>query len=415
MLMNITLPVTLLYIDPGSGSLLLYALVGLSATFFFTLRGFWYSLQTRVFRKKSSHPLPQDLPPLVLHSEGSKYWQVFEPVLTELGKRGIPCAFVSSDLKDYEMACKLENVTAIYPGKEMATFAYLNRIKADYVVTTSPHLNIYMMKRSPWVKKYIYLFHAPTSIDTYELYGFNHYDVLLTPGDFVETYVRELEEKRNLPQKDLYSVGCTYFDYMLKEKELLEDKKEGQKPVLLYAVTWGSRSSLLHHGQAMFDILDRCDCKVIFRPHPQYYVSHKEVIDQLETKIQSMENMSIDRNRTGMESMNQADLMVSDMSGVLFDFSYIYTKPLILLDAGDDFDGFEGGDLSSNWESEYSRKLAVSLPMENVESLPELVKETLARKENYKDEIIQIRDSQLAHFGKAGAAVADALQKIMVS
>ena len=35
----------LLYLDPGTGSLLLYAIVGITTTVLFALRGFWYSLR----------------------------------------------------------------------------------------------------------------------------------------------------------------------------------------------------------------------------------------------------------------------------------------------------------------------------------------------------------------------------------
>ena len=77
----------LLYLDPGTGSLLLYAIVGITTTVLFALRGFWYSLRSKVFMGKKG--AVKELPDLVFQSEGGKYWQVFQSVLKALDKYDI--------------------------------------------------------------------------------------------------------------------------------------------------------------------------------------------------------------------------------------------------------------------------------------------------------------------------------------
>ena len=63
----------LLYLDPGTGSLLLYAIVGITTTVLFALRGFWYSLRSKVFMGKKG--AVKELPDLVFQSEGGSIHQ----------------------------------------------------------------------------------------------------------------------------------------------------------------------------------------------------------------------------------------------------------------------------------------------------------------------------------------------------
>lgn len=403
----------LLYLDPGSGSLLLYALIGIMATLFFSLKGVWYRFKSVFSLGKGEQLIPLHLPPLVIHSEGSKYWQVFQPLIKELDRMNIPCAYVTPQREDFDLASQYKSIVPVLPGNEMATIAYMNRIKTDYVVTTTPHLDVYMLKRSPRVKKYIYLFHAPTSIDVYEKYAFNRYDIMLCPGDFVEKYIRELEEKRNLPEKECISVGCTYYDYMLEEMNELEATEKGEAQTILYAPTWGTRSSILKYGVGIIEILAEKGNDVIFRPHPQYYVSHPELIEDVEKQIKKFPNITIDNNRTGMLSMAKSDLMITDLSGIIFDFAYLYEKPVILIDVDLDLKAFEGGDLSESWNTINSEELSRVVTGVDLENISTIIEDTIENSNKIKEKNRNHRNRNLSHFGKAGVAASNAIIEIM--
>ena len=135
-----------LYLDPGTGSLLLYAVVGITTTVLFALRGFWYSLRSRIFVGKRN--AVKEIPNLVFHSEGKRYWQVFQPVLKALDEYGIKYGFVTPDKNDPVFTAGLRNVVPICPGKDLMAISYMNSIKAKIVVSTTPQLDVYMLKRS---------------------------------------------------------------------------------------------------------------------------------------------------------------------------------------------------------------------------------------------------------------------------
>ncbi len=160
-------------------------------------------------------------------------------------------------------------------------------------------------------------------------------------------------------------------------------------------------------------LLIKAGYRIIFRPHPQYYVSHSELIGEIEEKYTSGTDVVIDREITGMRSMANAGLMITDLSGIIFDFAYLHEKPIILLDVSLDLEGFEGGDLSESWNTTFSERLSKVVSEEELDSLPGEVENLLANTASLKKEIAELRDSQLTAFGKSGELTADTLMNIM--
>lgn len=113
---------------------------------------------------------------------------------------------------------------------------------------------------------------------------------------------------------------------MIIEKDLY--KRADKEKTVLYAPSWGTRSSINTFGPEMIEKLLAGGMKVIFRPHPQSFISDKEKLDDLFNKFAKNENFILDKNKTGMESMANSDLMISDFSGVIFDYYYLFNKPV---------------------------------------------------------------------------------------
>ena len=70
----------LLYIDPGTGSMLIAVLGGALMTLLFSIRGFFYRLVYFLLGKKFKG-VNDFSGQLVFYSEGSNYWNVFKPIL----------------------------------------------------------------------------------------------------------------------------------------------------------------------------------------------------------------------------------------------------------------------------------------------------------------------------------------------
>ena len=402
----------LLYLDPGTGSLLLYAIVGITTTVLFALRGFWYSMRSRLFLGKKG--AVKEMPDLVFQSEGGKYWQVFQPVLKALDKYDIKYGFVTPDKNDPVFTSGLKNVVAVCPGKELMTLSYMNRIRARIVVSTTPQLDVYMLKRSKHVGKYVHLFHAPADIGMYEMYAFDNYDTLLCTGPYQKEAIRSIEKNRHEKAKELLDTGCTYYDYMLEELKKLPQKPD-EGLTVLYAPAWGERSSVVKYGTAVIDRLAEAGIRVIFRPHPQMYVSDKETIAAVEEKIKGNSLIELDRNRTAAASMARSHAMVTDISGVIFDYALLFEKPIFLVNAEYNLGGYDVIDIDSGrvWDLDKSREITRIIKPEEIQSLATIVKAEMGNADAYRGKIQKIKNGEIYNYGHAGEVAAEELVEML--
>ena len=402
----------ILYLDPGTGSLLLYAIVGITTTVLFALRGFWYSMRSKLFLGKKG--VVKEMPGLVFQSEGGKYWQVFQPVLKALDKYEIKYGFVTPDKNDPVFTSGLKNMVAVCPGKELMTLSYMNRIKAKIVVSTTPQLDVYMLKRSKHVGKYVHLFHAPADIGMYEMYAFDNYDVMLCTGAYQKEALRSIEMNRHEKAKELLDTGCTYYDYMLEELKRLPQKQD-EGLTVLYAPAWGERSSVVKYGTAVIDRLAEAGIRVIFRPHPQMYVSDKETIAAVEEKIKGNSLIELDRNRTAAASMARSHAMVTDISGVIFDYALLFEKPIFLVNAEYNLGGYDVIDIDGGkvWDVDKSREITRIIKPEEIQNLASIVKSEMGNSDAYRDKIRKIKDEEIYNFGHAGETAAAQLVEML--
>ncbi len=402
----------ILYLDPGTGSLLLYAIVGITTTVLFALRGFWYSLRSKVFMGKKG--AVKELPDLVFQSEGGKYWQVFQPVLKALDKYDVKYGFVTADKNDPVFSAGLKNVVPVCPGKELMTLSYMNNIKAKVVVSTTPQLDVYMLRRSKHVQKYVHLFHAPADIGMYEMYAFDYYDTLLCTGGYQKEAIRSIEKNRHEKAKELLDTGCTYYDYMLEELKKLPQKPD-ESLTVLSAPAWGERSSVVKYGTAVIDRLVEAGIRVIFRPHPQMYVSDKETIQAVEEKIKGNSLIELDRNRTAAASMARSHAMVTDISGVIFDYAFLFERPIFLVNAEYNLGGYDVIDIDGGkvWDLDKSREITRIIAPGEVQNLASIVKSEIDNADAYRDKIRKIKNEEIYNFGHAGEAVAKQLVEML--
>ena len=158
------------------------------------------------------------------------------------------------------------------------------------------------------------------------MFSLDYYDAVLLTGEFQIQEIRELEQKRNLPAKDIEVVGCTYMDVL---KEQLDQAPKGQHDgfTVLLAPSWGASSLLVRYGSRIIDSLLNTGYRIIIRPHPQSFRSDKEIMDELQKKYPDSDRISWDSNPSNFDSLNASDIMISDYSSSFFDYA-ICNKPM---------------------------------------------------------------------------------------
>ena len=57
-------------------------------------------------------------------------------------------------------------------------------------------------------------------------------------------------------------------------------------------------------------------------------------MEKLAQELASFDNVQWDRQPDGFASLARAQLMVSDISGVIFDFAFVFLRPVVSVGAG---------------------------------------------------------------------------------
>ena len=104
-----------------------------------------------------------------------------------------------------------------------------------------------------------------------------------------------------------------------------------------------------------------------------------------------------------------ADLLISDYSGVVFDFALVFDKPVIYADVSFDFEPYDAGWLDNEmWTFRALPKVGVQLTQENAGRLPELIEEVL-HSEQFAEGRKEAIAETWANTGNSVPAIADYL------
>lgn len=390
-----------LYLDPGTGSLLLYAIIGIATTFLFFLKKIFSKLSILLLGKGSITQKKHY--GIVFYSEGTRYYSTFKKIIEEFISNKIPITYITSQKDDIAFSINNPYLSVICPGNEYQTFSFLNNLEADIVVSTTPHLDIYMWKKSKNVKKYIHIFHSPTSIDFYEKYALSFYDIIFSAVSQTEIEQKFLDNKRNCIQKNYYEIGCPYLDDMLLECKKLV--RQNNKMTVLYAPSWGNRSSLNTIGKDIISCLLEKSITVIFRPHPQSFISDKKLLDSIFSSFKNNPLFIIDSNYSGLQSMINSDALITDFSGILFDYKILFNKPIFLASDNIMTFGYEIEDLPEQLQFDvpFSKKSSIKLTNEILSNFDKYISKSFTST-NLNNSIFNL--------GKASKAAFEEIMKI---
>lgn len=397
----------LLYIDPGTGSMLFSILIGAAATLFFVAKAAWIKLKILLSGKKDgSGIVDASYKTYVIYNEGNQYWNVFKPVADEFEKRKIPLMYYTSSKTDPIFDQKYEFVTSEYIGEGNTAFAKLNMLSAGFVLMTTPGLQVYQLKRSKSVKHYSHVLHMPNDATTYRLFGLDYFDSVLLTGDYQKDDIRTLEKNRGINSKDLVTVGCSYLD-VLSEKINSLPAEENHVFTVLVSPSWGEVGVLKRFGERLLDPLAATGWKIIVRPHPQSKKSEADMLKRLEERYKDYANVEWDYNRDNIYSMKKADIMISDFSGIVFDYTFLCNKPVMYVNTDMDLRPYDAYDLNKQlWQFSVLEKMGIKLEEKDFANIKEVIQNASDSPELAEQRKIA-KETAWMNIGKAGEKIAD--------
>ena len=395
-----------LYIDPGTGSMLFTILIGVIGASIYSIRMLIIKLRFKLSGGKVEENFQKV--PLAIYSDDKRYWLIFEPICRELTKRGKEVVYMTSSADDPALSSDMPNLKAEFIGADNRAFAKLNFIHADILLSTTPGLDVYQWKRSKNVGYYVHIPHAANDITLYRMFGIDYYDAILLSGDYQIRDIRELEELRGLPAKELLKVGIPYMDKMAQRVAQAGPAPEHERTVLL-APSWGSSAILNVYGGRIIDVLLKTGYHVIVRPHPQSFKSETELMEKLMKEYPESEQLEWNRDTDNFEVLRRSDILISDFSGVIFDFSLIFDKPIIYTDPRFDVSVYDAWWLKKElWTQSALPRLGRQLTRENMENLKELI-DSCIEDPRYAESRRGVKEETWAYAGEGAARVADYL------
>ena len=360
-----------LYIDPGTGSMLFTVLIGVIGAGAYALRMFWIKL--RFFLSGGKAEINDTKIPIAIFSDDKRYWSVFEPLCRELNERGAEVTYLTASPDDPALENPYEHINAEFIGKDNKAFAKLNFLKATILLSTTPGLDVYQWKRSKGVDHYMHMLHAASDVTLYRMFGIDYYDSVLLSGQYQANDIRALEEMRGLKQKDLTIIGIPYMDEMAARLKAAGPAKEHPRTVLL-APSWGPAAIFSTYGDTIIDVLLQTGYHIIVRPHPQSFKSETEMMDKLMAKYPNSDQLEWNRDNDNFEVLRRSDILISDFSGVIFDFCLIHDKPVIYTNPRFDLSPYDAWWLDTPpWTVGALPRLGCELTAENMGDLRSLI------------------------------------------
>lgn len=396
-----------LYIDPGTGSMLFTILIGVLGTALYFFRDALVKL--RFLFGGGAHTRQEtdrERIPFAIFTDSKRYQTIFEPICEEFEKRGEELVYMTASPDDPILNKSYENVRGEFIGEGNKGFAKLNFLKADVLLSSTPGLDVYQWKRSRDVKWYVHVAHAANDPAMYRMFGLDYYDAVAISGDYQRDQLRELEAHGNVPRKELPMIGLPSLDTLLKR---LEDAPPlPPHPVtLLLAPSWGINGIFNRFGGEILKQLLATGYHVIARPHPQTMTTEREMIDAIMKEYPASDQLEWNFDNDNFEVLRRSDLLISDFSGIIFDYALVFQHPVIYADVSYDKGPYDAWWLKEElWTFETLPKIGRQLTPENFGQLKAIIDDLLENPQ-YQQAIEQARKETWACMGRSVPLLVD--------
>lgn len=398
-----------LYIDPGTGSMLFAVLIGIIGALNYLFRSWIVKLRFLLSGGKREKAVDEEIP-MAIFSDDKRYWPVFEPICRELEARGTDVVYLTASADDPALNNPYPHVCGVFIGEGNKAFSKLNFLKATILLSTTPGLDVYQWKRSKDVKYYVHIPHAANDISSYRMFGIDYFDALLLSGEYQVQEVRDLEALRQLPAKKTVLVGIPYMDELVRRRGETTLPAGGEKTVLL-APSWGPSAIFSKYGGEIIEKLLETGYHVVIRPHPQSFTSEKELVDSLMKQYPASEQLEWNRDTDNFEVLNRSSILISDFSGVIFDFALAFDKPVIYADTSFDYGIYDQWWLDRPfWTFDILPRIGQKLTEESLPVLKEMI-DTCLSDPRYAQGRREARAQSWEHPGEGAARAADYLER----
>ncbi len=333
---------------------------------------------------------------LVIYSEKSGFYKYFKGLIKELLSRSnVIIHYVTNDPNDviFDIAKKEPRIQPYYIGLKK-TISLMLRQECDMVVMTTPDLDKYYLKKSKMKKdiEYVYIPHALMSMHMGMKEGsLDAFDTIFCAGEHIKREVEATERVYGLKKKELVEFGYPLVDDLIPmgEAERKTHKTTGRREILI-APTWNEDNILDSCIDELLSKLLCDDYHITVRPHPEYVKrfgnNMNAIVERWSDKVG--EGLTFELDFSSNKSTYSSDLMITDWSGISFEFSFATKRPVLFVNT-------KMKVLNENWqridctpiEITLRDEIGVSIEKCDVENISAIVKDMFKKSGEYEQRI----------------------------
>ena len=352
---------------------------------------------------------------LVFYSESNGFYKYFKGFIEYLLEHtNLTIHYITGDPDDNIFKMEQENpqIRAYYIG-ENRLITLMMKMDADMVVMTMPDLDNFHIKRS-YVRddvEYVFVQHGMGSNNMGMRKGcMDHFDTVFCAGPHQVSEVRETESVYKLPTKNLIEVGYPLIDEIRKNYESMPRVDNARKKILI-APSWQDDNIVDSCLEELLDALKDKDYEIIVRPHPQEVRLKAEYMETLKQKYNS-ENVTIQTDFTSSNPILEADLLITDWSGISWEYAFTTLRPILFIDTpmkvmNPEYQKIDTVPLNILLRS----KLGKSLKPDQMDHVAETVDYLMIHKEQYEEQINELAHKYIYNLGVSAEIGADYIIK----
>ena len=357
--------------------------------------------------------LPRASRNLVFYSEGSAYWPHMRRIIEETTtKFEQPLIYLSSNTDDPGMHFHSPLIKQYFIGDGGARTNLFRNLDAGVLVMTMPDLNSFYIKKSPGCRHYAYLFHSPVSTHmTYQSEAFDSYDSIFCVGPHHEQEIRAREKDAKLPAKQLIRHGCSWLDELILNRDEETNSQLAQEfPHVLVAPTWDQSGMVETLGAELIGVLLDAGFFVTLRPHPQTTKLSSGAVKKINKLYASNSRFQLETDMSKRDSLTQALVLISDWSGIAYDFAFSQLRPVIFIDTPKKVLNPEFQKLGHTPLEVFVREqIGKVVQPTSLNQLPSIVRESSKHQATWRNQILQVRNRWIFNVGTSAKVAAEQL------
>lgn len=342
---------------------------------------------------------------LVFYSEQSGFYKYYKGMIEYiLNNSDIVIHYVTSDINDKVFELNNNQLIPYFINTKQLIPLFM-KLECDIVVMTTPDLQNLYLKRSIVKKNIEYIFtnHALGSSNLlYRQNALDHYDTIFAKTYKQEEEVRATEKLRNTKPKRIIQTGYTLLEDLIAEYS--KTKKQNEIKTIMIAPSWQEDNLLDSCLDKMLEQMLQSKYKIIIRPHPQYIKLYPQKVKEIIRKYEKYigENFIIEEDFSSNSTIYNSDLVITDWSGIGYEFSFATTKPCLFINTKMKI-------LNPNYKDipvvpidiEIRDKVGKAIDKKDLNNINQIIDELINNQEAYMEKNKILREKYVCNLGKA--------------